>query len=366
MSNKKITDVQKDEIVKVYLSGKNSREIGLTYNVTNACILYILNKRGVKIRHGRDAKKCYYINENYFKKINSERKAYYLGLFYADGYISKNGKIFQMSLSGDDELILLKKLKDDLEYSGPLLFRKTKEKYKKCHLINICNLKFCSFLIKKGCFNKKSLTLKFPTFNQVPKHLLNHFIRGYFDGDGSVSFRKDKTLICGITSSTFFIEELSKHLHSANIINNYADHHSKNPHIKDLKISKIIGLDFYNFIYKDATIFLDRKKKVFDSYICFLKEKIKDESFLTRFRQITLTRLGKFFSQDFSSITFNLKTSEKEKIISLYNKKYSIRQISRALNKRSQSTVRKFLISLNLDVSINKFKTKELEQLKDI
>ena len=39
-------------------------------------------------------------------------------------------------------------------------------------------------LINKGRVPRKSLILKFPTEEQVPRGLIRHFIRGYFDGDG--------------------------------------------------------------------------------------------------------------------------------------------------------------------------------------
>lgn len=41
-------------------------------------------------------------------------------------------------------------------------------------------------LEKLGCVSNKSLILKFPTKEQVPENLTSHFLRGYFDGDGSV------------------------------------------------------------------------------------------------------------------------------------------------------------------------------------
>ena len=43
-------------------------------------------------------------------------------------------------------------------------------------------------LIKQGCVPNKSLILTFPNKHQVPENLINHFIRGYFDGDGSINY----------------------------------------------------------------------------------------------------------------------------------------------------------------------------------
>lgn len=39
-------------------------------------------------------------------------------------------------------------------------------------------------LCKHGCVPNKSLILTFP--RTIPDNLIHHFIRGYFDGDGSV------------------------------------------------------------------------------------------------------------------------------------------------------------------------------------
>ena len=54
----------------------------------------------------------------------------------------------------------------------------------------------CEDLKKLGCLQKKSKILVFPTESQVPKNLIHHFIRGYFDGDGSVwEGKRYKTIV---------------------------------------------------------------------------------------------------------------------------------------------------------------------------
>lgn len=47
-------------------------------------------------------------------------------------------------------------------------------------------------LKNKGCYQGKSLTLTFPSKDIVPEHLIRHFIRGYFDGDGSVFISNER------------------------------------------------------------------------------------------------------------------------------------------------------------------------------
>ena len=58
--------------------------------------------------------------------------------------------------------------------------------------INIVSKQLKKDLIQAGCTCTKSLTLTFPSENIIPKHLQHHFIRGYFDGDGSVFISNEK------------------------------------------------------------------------------------------------------------------------------------------------------------------------------
>lgn len=60
-------------------------------------------------------------------------------------------------------------------------------------------------LIKHGCIPNKSLKLKFPT--TVPDKLIRHFVRGYFDGDGSIAKNEDR---CTLISTQEFCDELKK------------------------------------------------------------------------------------------------------------------------------------------------------------
>lgn len=48
------------------------------------------------------------INDSFFEKIDTEEKAYFLGLFYADGcnYINGNASRVALSLQEDDKKIL--------------------------------------------------------------------------------------------------------------------------------------------------------------------------------------------------------------------------------------------------------------------
>lgn len=139
----------------------------------------------------------YYYNKNYFKEITTEKQAYWLGFLYADGCITRfyrNEKLKSMSL----ELVLqsedkehLENFKKDLETNIPIAHKVISNKYHADKIVLNCT-SLCRDLINLGCTPQKSLILEFPKEEIVPSHLLNHFIRGYFDGDGGVSYTEGK------------------------------------------------------------------------------------------------------------------------------------------------------------------------------
>ena len=60
-------------------------------------------------------------------------------------------------------------------------------------LLEICSPEIGEKLISYGCVPRKSNILKFPDISIFKsKNLIRHFIRGYFDGDGSVFISKEK------------------------------------------------------------------------------------------------------------------------------------------------------------------------------
>ena len=125
--------------------------------------------------------------------------------------------------------------------------------------------RFIKNLIDKGIFINKSLNYSFPDF--IPKNLMHHYIRGYFDGDGSVYLSDNKSKF-SFTGSHHFIPPLNKYLFDNNIfLKEYAIVDRGNfcsIHIGGILPSRL----FYEYIYSDANYYLNRKKDIFDSALC--------------------------------------------------------------------------------------------------
>lgn len=221
--------------------------------------------------------RTYSINKDVFKKIDTEEKAYWLGLLYADGYVD-NDRGVELSLKQED-IAHVEKFKQFLETDAPI---KDKTINLNCKSFRAARLSIgckslAEDLVKLGCFKNKSLSLKFPTEEQVPKHLIHHFMRGYFDGDGSIHASTPAKgngtklqRVVQIVGTKEFLDEYMKHLYDIGITKTKYQRHGKAfgvSHGGNNKVQKI-----YDFLYKDATVYLDRKYTKFN---CRLKPKLQ-------------------------------------------------------------------------------------------
>jgi len=113
-----------------------------------------------------------------------------------------------------------------------------------------------SDLIDKGVTPRKSLTLKPPV--GIPERLTRHWIRGYFDGDGCVHFReKRRRLVIIISGTNYVLSFIQNSLGFGRI--------RPQGRISRFEVSKEAEVKrFYNYIYKGATPYLERKRSIFE------------------------------------------------------------------------------------------------------
>lgn len=260
----RLTDSQKAYIHEWYNvidTGSIAKEVGLTTKQVNDYGYKNIGKRNIE---------RYCVNEEYFKVIDTEQKAYWLGFLYADGCVTENNSrgyikamTMELGLSIKD-VTHLDKFNNSTS-SNYTIKRKTVtlngNKYEACR-VTICNTNFCKFLISKGCTPRKSLSLIFPNEDIVPKSLIRHFIRGYFDGDGCVCYASDKA------KSKHYIYGF---VGTMDILNNIQSVLCNEIGATKTKISEKGNafqcswggrnncVRFYEYIYKDATIWLDEK-----------------------------------------------------------------------------------------------------------
>lgn len=137
------------------------------------------------------------VDLSYFKTINTEAKAYWLGFLYADGCVRTKQRrqscSIRMNLQIRDKAHV-EAFQRALQASQPIEEIVCPEREIRGRTIGpsrqaritISRAALVQDLIDNGCGPRKSQRLVFPTEKQVPPSLVRHFLRGYFDGDGTV------------------------------------------------------------------------------------------------------------------------------------------------------------------------------------
>ncbi len=263
-----LTQEQIDYINNNYET-KNSKKLAQEINCSKELIKAVWREGGQK------GKTCYtyYSNFNYFKNINTPEKAYWLGFIYADGCLYKRDNhegLLSITLKSTEDNILIM-FKNDIESENPILYGKCKKdenKYTEYTNLAIVSDILFNDLYNLGCKPGKTYNLeKLPNIDNL---LLPHFIRGFFDGDGSIYKIKNKYIRYGfsIVGTSNFINNLNNYLSNELSIKFglYKDKRSKDLYsMRTTKRKELIKL--YNYLYNNATRYLKRKKDIFENLL---------------------------------------------------------------------------------------------------
>ena len=223
----------------------------------------------------------YEINHDFFQVIDDEIKAYLLGFYVADGNVNEKRKTFRVNVSSiDSEIINLYR-----NHIGPNCRIYKKEPYNiigrngtiytgnEQIVLDINSSVLVKSLVSLGYGYRKSWKeLKLP---DISNNLVIPFIRGYFDGDGSVCVwnciekgKKDRLrcTISFVNKRDSLLIDIKEFLYIYGI--NFNKHYlSRDDMYRISSSSKENVKKFYDLIYKDATYFLSRKKEKLESYV---------------------------------------------------------------------------------------------------
>lgn len=239
-------------------------KVAKTVGITRKTLSKYVNQAGIEITQPL---RKYSYDDDFFEIIDTEEKAYWLGFIYADGSIieAPNGmwKKLEIGLKESDRGHLIKFLKDiggsEKQIQNRIATVKGKQ-YNSCR-VGISCTKMCDDLIGHGASIRKSLTLTFP--KHLDEELMRHFLRGYFDGDGCISYRSQygKYRIALVGTESF--------------LNSFLDYFC-NMGITKVRLQRKQNQKAYQFekqgkdmrlilktMYKGATVYLERKYNLY-------------------------------------------------------------------------------------------------------
>ena len=183
-----IYSIPEQEVITRYKNGESCQVIADSFKVTFHTISNILEKNNI----ARDNKyKNINLNENYFEKIDSSDKAYFLGFMLTDGNVSLNENTIRLSLSSKDEEIL-NIFKEKTGNENKICIRED-EKHSE-RTFQLRSKKWKDDLAKYGVVSQKTSISEMPILST---DMMPHLIRGMIDGDGWISFNSHQIGFCG-------------------------------------------------------------------------------------------------------------------------------------------------------------------------
>ena len=260
MLNKEQQDILEQAITEYCNTDKSVRQIAREFGFSKDRVLNAINAKRV-LKEKRDNS----FDERYFEKIDSSEKAYWLGFIYADGCVLDKVNCVEIDLKASD-IGHLEKFKQCINFKGDIKLKTNTLKgktYEVCR-IRLFSSKLKHDLIKHGCTPRKSLTIKYPLINAKYN---KDFIRGYFDGDGSIYsyMRKDcinPTYALSVIGTLDFLTVVQRILIREINVREVALYNDRVT-VWEYKKAFNEALKVLHFLYDDSSIYLDRKYKIF-------------------------------------------------------------------------------------------------------
>jgi len=211
------------------------------------------------------------LNQDFFK-IWTANMAYVLGFFAADGnmlHTKRGGYYISFHIT---DRIVLQKMRTAMGSTHKIAVRQDKRpNYKTGYRLQIGSREMYADLLGLGFTPNKSKTLRMPA---VPREHFGDFVRGYFDGDGCVYFKKlkvtDRKKEKWIFSSRFtagsrtFLDPLLGELHAHGVNGGFIV--KKKVSGFELVLSHRDSLALYRLMYDTmaaTSIYLPRKRNKF-------------------------------------------------------------------------------------------------------
>jgi hypothetical protein len=272
-----MTEKIKCQILKLYSEGIGAHTIAKEVDYSKASILRFLTRNN-HVRKNASYRKYKLKDEHYFDCINTDDKAYFLGLLWADGCnyrkVEKHKNAHQIVINlQEEDGYILNEMANRIFINSDIVSYKIKKSSKqfenRCpqYSLRIPSRYISDTLFNYGMIPRKSFDIGMPINIDWTDITLRAFIRGFLDGDGSI-YQNANSKHYGVS----FISSV-KHI---NEMNNIIEHEFgkkmsveiKTNYSQPMAVCKFHGNQitkhFLDWLYKDSTIHLNRK---YDKYL---------------------------------------------------------------------------------------------------
>lgn len=238
------------DIIKLREEKQSLRKIAKLYGTNHVAMSTFLAKHDQSTEMFR-----HQFNHQFFDKIDTEEKAYFLGIMLSDGTIKWDGVAINMT-----DKDILEKFKIAVGYDGAIrVILPLKPHHKIKYEINLYSVYMMDILAKYNVVGNKSLTLKFPDKALIHDDMIRHVIRGIFDGDGGFVYDKCNNKWDITITGT---KEILEGIHALSPVKGHFYHAGKkvNKNTWQWRIrAQEDVVSFVGWIYSDSHVKMNRK-----------------------------------------------------------------------------------------------------------
>jgi hypothetical protein len=264
-----LTDQQKADMAAMYAQGASLRRCAKSFNVDLSTAALWIPRQGVQMREAKVARRLYHCNESAFSSSSAEA-SYWLGFLLADGCIreqTKGSKNLCVALQENDRKHLIA-LRTFLRAEHPIRHNGKSNSV----VLVVTSNQLCNDLIRKGCSPRKSLILLYPDSGYFYRR---HFVRGYFDGDGSIfvneaAYCQPTIKFVGTLDFLHGLQEVLITEVGLNKTSIYVHKHTPACYLAYTGRGNIRKL--YEYLYAEPGPYLERKKAKFEYALSYGKK----------------------------------------------------------------------------------------------
>ena len=271
-----LKEIEKEVLDNYINKGMGLLSSGKKFNLSPENVKYFLRKNNVKIRDFGEAASLANVNralkknDNFFS-IESRDMAWVLGFLASDGNVSKRNNTIKIALARKDREILVR-IKDLIEIESEVKDYTTHDGYD-CSSLIWTSAKQKQDLAKYSIVPNKTFILKPPY--ELKKEYWIDYIRGYFDGDGSVNLLRNNNgrgygnlrwQVCSATKE--ILEWIRDTLNEQYGIAPAIIREQQKEHILYyIQYSSIATKQIYEILYTNSKMYLKRKKDHFEEIL---------------------------------------------------------------------------------------------------
>jgi hypothetical protein len=248
-----------ETIVRLYKEGISMRNIGTKFSAKSTTIKKVLEQENINITRGKIQRN---MNENYFESIDTEKKAYLLGFLFADGsvYYRKRNNTDEGVLSlevKESDLSIITLLKEELDSEHKICF--STRGNSNTVSVKISSTKIVKDLESFGLMPNKTYLLEKVVPDKLNDNFKISFLRGLFDGDGSIYPIEDNRFGINFTGySLSYVQDFQNEINNLIGKTNPSKISKKSAYQATWnggkEVKKIVSI-----LYKNSQVYLPRK-----------------------------------------------------------------------------------------------------------